>query len=259
MRRVARVDERRILVDVVAGEAQRRRAAEGQVHAELAAVAAAIGDLALGEAAEFAADIGAARDDVHRSGNGVAPAQRALRTLVDLDALQIVEHRAQSARARDVGAVEVRRGAGIAQFRVVGAAHAADEDFQVAFLVGDVHARHEHLQVAQLVVDAERPQILGRQRLRGAGEFLQILLAPLDRDDDGIELGGIVIVVRPFVRPLRTRHPRQQHGAQRHAPPGPCHPSPPAALAHVSALSPLHRFVVDMNASVPEVRPCPGP
>ena len=184
--RITGIAERAVLLHRIPGEAQRGPAAERQVQCELAGAMVAVARFDLRVATELL-EIRALGDDVERAGQCIAAAQRALWTLVDLDALDVVEHAAEAARPRDVGTVDVRRGARIAQLGVVGRTDAADEDFQVAFLVGHAQARHQGLDVAQFIVDAERARVLGGDRLRGAGVLLQILFAALDRHDDGIQ------------------------------------------------------------------------
>ena len=123
------------------------------------------------------------RDDVDRTGGSVAPAQRALRTDIDLDPLDIEKGRTDAGGARQIDALEMRRGCGIAQFGIVARSDAADPHFDIAAIIGDGQPGQDVVEIGQ-ILDTAPLQIVAAEAGGGAGEILEPLFAPVGSDDD---------------------------------------------------------------------------
>ena len=131
------------------------------------------------------AKLGLIRLDIDRPGGRISPAQRALRAVVHFNVLDVEECRPEARGARDVDAIEMGRGGGIAELGLVVGADAADVDFD---LVVDVRHRHAGQAVVELIEagDPDLFQVLPAQHRRGSGIFLVRLGTAVAGDDDRV-------------------------------------------------------------------------
>ena len=128
-------------------------------------------------------------DDVDRSRGGVAAAKRTLRPDVDLDSFDIEEGRSDSGRTRQIDAIPMGRGGGIAQLGIVARPDSADPHFAVDAIVGNGQPRQHVVEIAD-ILDAALLQLIAGKGGGGAGIILKFLFAPVSGDDDFLAIVG---------------------------------------------------------------------
>ena len=175
------VDERKAALEVV-GERARHRA----VHDDL--VEAAVRQVGVG----LECVGGLARDELDGAAGGIPAEQRALRAAQRLDAREVEHREAREVDRARVAVVLVDRDRRFLLVAVVVLRDAADVEHDLRARVGiHLEARHRPHDVRRVGDVEVRERLFAERRHRDA-DVLQLLLAPLGRDDDLVEAREVV-------------------------------------------------------------------
>ena len=167
-------------------------------------------------------------DDVDRSGSGVAAADRALRTDIHFNPLNVEKGRSDARRTRQINAVPMGRRGRVAELGIVARPDAANPHFAIDAIVGDGEARKHIVQIRN-ILDAAFLEVIAREG-RGRARITLQSLYPAVRSDDDLVLvlvlgrrvdrlldGPFDLVGRGRRGVLRQRHGWHQKCAERYA------------------------------------------
>ena len=153
-----------------------------------------------------------------RAGSRVSAEQRALRALQHLDALDVDERQQHAATAAAVDAIDEHAHRRIGADAEVAGLRAPQSERRLGRL-RRIHdqAGHEGVDVTQVVRRHVIEQLLVHDLQRDR-HVLQLLLAALRGDDDGVQVGGVLFALRRRLGPCRTARPQHHAAAEQRAP-----------------------------------------